>query len=117
MTLPARKPLRSLTVTRLSLVRRIAALVNALPFGGNFSGDGFSCPAFPNGPVDTFTFRASTARPALAQVSELAATPTNIDPCETTTLRIRGHLEPPLMEGGTLLRTAGSLLHVKLTRP
>jgi hypothetical protein len=116
MTPNAGKPLLSLTVTRLSLVRRIAALVNGLPFAGNLSGVGFSCPSFPSTPTDTFTFRASAAGRALAEVTELAATPTYIDPCETTTLRINGRLEPPLMEGGALLRRAGSLLHVKLTR-
>lgn len=110
------KPLLSLTVTRLSLIRRIAALVNGLPFAGNLSGVGFSCPIFPSTPTDTFTFRASANGRALAEVTELAATPTYIDPCETTTLRINGRLEPPLMEGGALLRRAGSLLHVNLAR-
>jgi hypothetical protein len=115
MTKNRRKPLLSVTVTRLTTVRRIAALVNALPFG-NFDGVGFSCPAFTSSdPVDAFTFRATPAGPALARVSELAATPTYIDGCETATLRIRGHLEPPLVEGGTLLRRAGAILHVKLT--
>ncbi|HWF55963.1 MAG TPA: hypothetical protein VG223_15100 [Solirubrobacteraceae bacterium] len=111
------RPVLSRTVTRLSEVRRIAGFVNALPFLGHDSGVAFSCPDFSSGaPVDTFVFRATPAGPVLATVSEWAATPIDTSPCTLTTLRVRGHREPPLMDGGVLLHQAGSLLGVRLAR-
>ncbi len=106
-------PLLSVTVTRRSQVRRIAAMVNALPFVGRFSGS-FSCPYFGD-PVDAFIFRASSGGRVLARVSESAYTPAGASPCALTSLSIRGHQEPGLMDGGVLLRQAGALLGVRLT--
>ncbi|MEO8968345.1 MAG: hypothetical protein ABI355_11940, partial [Solirubrobacteraceae bacterium] len=110
------KVLLSLTITRRSQVRQIAALVDHLPFAGNWSGVGFSCPAFTaSSPLDTFVFRAAVGGRALARVSALAVTPPTADPCELTELTIGANREPALMQGGVLLRRAGSLLGVKLT--
>ena len=53
--------------------------------------------------------------PALAQVTEPSDWPTIAEPCFITTLSIRGHREPGLLEGGKLLRGAGAILGVKLT--
>jgi hypothetical protein len=48
-------------------------------------------------------------------VSEPADTPSGAEPCFTTSLTIRGHSEPGLLEGGTLLRQAAAILGVTLT--
>jgi hypothetical protein len=110
------RPLLSLTVTKRAVVRRIARIVDSLPFVGNETGVAFSCPAFTvTAPVDRFVFRPA-AGPALATVTELASTPTEDYPCFETSLTIRGHREPPLLGGGLLLKQAGSLLHVRLSR-
>jgi hypothetical protein len=106
-------PLVSVLVTRRAFVRMLASQVDALPFVGRFSGS-FSCPSFGE-PIVTFIFRAAPAGPVLARVSESAYTPTDPSPCAATTLTIRGHRLPPLLEGGILLKRAGKLLGVRLT--
>ncbi len=103
-----------LIVTSRRDVKRIAAIIDGLPFVA-FRGVAISCPFIPASPIDTFTFRATAAGPALAKVTLAADSPTDADPCFTATLRIRGHLEPGLLEGGRLLRRAGALLGVTLT--
>ena len=108
-------PSLSLTVTNRARVRRIASIVDGLPFLASLRGVAFSCPAMTPAPTDTFTFRASPGGPALAQVTEPANQPTTAEPCFITTLSIRGHGEPGLLEGGKLLRQAGAILGVKLT--
>jgi hypothetical protein len=107
------KPLVSLVVTQRAIVRRLARVVNALPFLGRHAGV-FSCPSF-GGPIDTFIFRASPSGPPLATVSESADTPTDPSPCASTTLTVRGHRLNSLLEGGILLERAGRLLGVRLT--
>ena len=107
------RPLVSLVMTRQSVVRTLARLLDALPFVARITG-AFSCPAF-NGLTDTFTFRATPAGPALATVSESAYTPTFPSPCALTMLTIRGHRLTPLLNGGILLRQAGKLVGVQLT--
>ncbi len=82
----------------------------------NLRGVALSCPAIMVAPLDTFTFRSSPSGPALATVSELADNPTDGDPCFAAPFTIRGHREPGLLEGGRLLRQAGAILGVKLTR-
>jgi hypothetical protein len=104
-----------LVITKRSDVRRIAAIVDGLPFVASLRGVAISCPAILPAPIVTFTFRAGTTGPALATVSEAANTPTQAGPCFTTALTIRGHREPGLLEGGKLLRQAGAILGVKLT--
>ena len=108
------KPLVSLLVTRQSVVRKLARLVDALPFVGPAPG-AFACPSFGE-LVDTFTFRAGRAGPVLARVSESAYTPTFPFPCALTTLTIRGHRLTPLLNGGVLLGRASKLLGVRLSR-
>jgi len=108
-------PLLSRTVTNRAQVKRIAAIVDGLPFVASLRGVAFSCPAIMLAPTDTFTFRASPSGPALAQVTEPANQPATAGPCFITTLQIRGHREPGLLEGGKLLRQAGAILGVKLT--
>ena len=108
------KPLLSLTVTRRAEVRRIAAMVDRLPFAAALNV-AIPCPAIFPAPIDTFTFRATPAGAVLARVSEPADTPANADVCATAMLTIRGHRERALLEGGALLREAGALLGVKLT--
>ncbi|MDQ6775820.1 MAG: hypothetical protein M3071_06260 [Actinomycetota bacterium] len=48
-------------------------------------------------------------------MSELAATPIGPEPCFLTSLTIRGHQEPSLLEGGILLNRAGAILGLRLT--
>jgi hypothetical protein len=111
------KPLLSLSVRNPAQVRRIASMVNALPFGGNMQGAVFNCPDFTaSEAVDTFVFRADPGGPILAKVTELATTPATLAPCTTTSLTIRGRKEPELMDGGVLLNKAGALLNVRLAR-
>jgi hypothetical protein len=114
-TVFASRVLRSLTVTRISQVRRIAAVIDGLPFAGGLKGIAIPCPFIPAAPIVTFTFRAAATLPALAVVTEPADTPAGASPCTLTTLRIRGHREPPLLEGGVLLHRAGAILGVTLT--
>jgi len=110
-------PLRSVTVSRQAPVRRIAEMVDQLPFIGNERGLAFSCPAFSTKfPVDRFIFAASPGGPALATVSELAATPTVDSGCTSTSLTIRDQRQRPLQDGGVLLKDAGKLLQVRLSR-
>ncbi len=111
---PPSPPSKRVTVTRRAAIRRIAAAIDALPFTGHWSGVAISCPAMLVAPLVTFTFRATAGGPALARVSEMADTPSGLDPCDTTTLVIRGHPEPRLMAGGKLLRVAGAVLGVRL---
>jgi hypothetical protein len=103
-----------LIVTNRRDVERIAEIVDGLPFV-SFRGVAISCPFLPAAPIDTFTFRATPDGPVLATVSEAANAPVDADPCFTAALRIRGHLEPGLLEGGRLLRRAGAILGVNLT--
>jgi hypothetical protein len=103
-------------VTAPAIVRTIAADVDALPFGGNWGNVGFSCPALGGTiPFDTFTFRATATGPLLARFGEWADTPTTIDPCAITSLKVRGHSLPGVVEGGRLLVEVDRLLKIRLT--
>lgn len=111
------RPLMSLTVTKRSEVHRIAQYADSLPFWANDTGSVTSCPAlFGTEPVDRFVFRRTATSPALASISELAATPIQDSPCFSTSWTIQGHHEPQLQDGGRLLEQAGALLHAKLAR-
>jgi hypothetical protein len=104
------------TIAQPATVRRIAADVDALPFGGNWQGTGFSCPAMgDNIPYDTFTFRATVTGPALATFGEVADTPTTVDPCGDATLKVGGRTEPAIEEGAKLLSEVDHLLNIHLT--
>ena len=104
-----------LVITKRSEIRRIAAIVDSLPFIASLRGVAISCPAILPAPIVTFTFRGAPAAPVLATVSEPANTPADAEPCFTTVLTIRGHREPGLLEGAKLLRQAGAILGVTLT--
>lgn len=109
------RPLLARTVTQVAEVHRIGRMVDSLPFVGNESGVTFSCPAqLGTLPVDRFVFRAAPGGPALATVTELADQPSSDDPCRYTSLTIRGRHEPPLQDGGILLREAAALLNARL---
>jgi len=103
-----------LVITNRSEVRRIAAIVDGLPFVA-FNGVAISCPVIMPAPVDTFTFRTAPAGRILATVTEAADTPSGAEPCFTAALTIRGRRQPGLLEGGRLLRQAGAILGVGLT--
>jgi hypothetical protein len=104
-----------LVITKRSEVGRIASLVDSLPFEASLRGVAISCPAIMPAPIVTFMFRAGPAEPVLATVREAADTPESAEPCFTTTLTIRGHRQPGLLEGARLLRQAGAILGVNLT--
>jgi hypothetical protein len=103
------------TVTGSANLHRIAADIDALPFGGNWRGVGFSCPAGLIVPFDTFTFRATVSGAVLARFSEAADIPTTIDPCALASLTVRGHRLPAIVEGGRLLLEVDQLLMLHLT--
>lgn len=108
-------PTLSLTVTNPAEVRRIAAIVDHLPFIAPLRGVAISCAAIFPAPVLTFTFRTAPGGRIVATVSELSNTPIRADPCLAAALTIGGRREPGLLEGGILLRKAGAILHVRLT--
>jgi hypothetical protein len=112
------KVFQSLRVTNARNVRRIAALVDGLPFIGG-PRIAISCPAFlpASERLVTFRFRTSPAGPSVATVSLDAATRDSADPCADAALAIRGRQLPPLANGGGLLRRAGAILGVKLAAP
>ena len=110
------RPLLNRTITNVSEVRSVAGFVDALPFVGNEQGVGFSCgPGLAGSPVDRFTFSATSGGAALAAVTVPSFALTTDDPCNTSTLVVRGRHEPQLEDGGLLLREAGALLNAPLT--
>jgi hypothetical protein len=98
--------IRSREETNVATVRRIAAVVDSLPFAGG-PDVAVSCPALIAVPVDTLRFRASQGGPALATVSMRSGTPDTGDPCVASALWIRGHSQPALADGGVLLKAVG----------
>jgi hypothetical protein len=109
------RSLLSRRVTNVSDVRRVARMVDALSFVGNEHGAVFSCGVtLPGFPIDRFVFRGPGGA-KIAKVTESAGQPTTDDPCNVTSLTIRGQHEPPLQDGGVLLRHAGELLNAQLT--
>ena len=98
---------KSRAVTNAVTVRRIAALVDRLPFAGG-PDVAVSCPgAALDAPFDVFRFRASPAARAIATVSMWSGTPDTGDPCSASSLWIRGHSQRALADGGLLLKAAG----------
>jgi hypothetical protein len=98
---------KSRAVTNAVTVRRIAALVDGLPFAGG-PDVAVSCPGFAlDTPIDVFRFRADPAARALATVSMWAGTPTTSYPCFVSSLWIRARRQPGLADGGVLLKAAG----------
>jgi hypothetical protein len=110
-------PSLSLTVRNQAEVARIAHVADSLPFVGNDQGASYNCPDFgTDAPVDRFVFRRSANGPVLASISELASQPISDVPCTSATLNIGGHREPALQDGGLLIKAAGALLHIRLSR-
>jgi hypothetical protein len=111
------RTLLALTVTNRRVVRAVARMIDALPFEGSpFGPVAVACPAIlTTAPLDTFTFRGAPGGRVLAKLSERADTPADAGLCAEASLIVRGHREPGVLDGGTMLREAGALLHVKLT--
>jgi hypothetical protein len=95
-------------VTNAATVRRIAAVVDGLPFIGGPDVE-ISCPSIggPGQSFDTLRFRAHPGGRVLATVSAWSLTSDTADPCAPTGLWIRGHGEPALADGGVLLKAVG----------
>jgi hypothetical protein len=111
--LSGRPPTLSVTVTDPAKIRRIVEMIDRLPTV-QFEPE---CPAPPkllNPPVVSFRFLSALGGMLLAEASEVAYATESSGPCEAMTLSIRGHAEPPLEDGGTVLRKLGRLLGVKL---
>ena len=68
-----------LIVTSRSKVRRVAGIIDGLPFAA-LRGVAISCPLILPAPIVTFTFRAAPDGPVLATVSEQANTPSDCRP-------------------------------------
>jgi hypothetical protein len=112
-----KRPSLSLHLTSISEIRRIAGVINMLPFDDYEKGAVYNCPGvFTTTPVDRLVFRSSDTGTALATVTVPATAPATADPCAATTLVIGGHHEPDLQDGGRLLKAAGALLNVRLSR-
>lgn len=111
---PSGKIVRSLQVTNVRTVRRIAAVIDGLPLAGG-PNIAISCPVFPSDTrFETFRLRATATGTTLATVGLYAATPDTGDPCADASLWIRGHRQAPLADGGVLLGQASAILQVKL---
>lgn len=111
-----RQILRDLVVTRGSIVRAVAASVNALPLSGHDRGVAFSCPAeLSSTPTVELTFRAGRVGPSLAFVSLSEGSPRGADPCLSAQFVVRHRTHAVLYDGGLLLRRASHLLGVRLT--
>jgi hypothetical protein len=102
------KLVSSRELTNTAAVRRIAAVADALPFVGG-PDVAIACPELggPDERFDTLRFRASPGGRALATVSMWSSTPNTGDPCEASSLWIRGHSQRSLADGGVLLKAAG----------
>lgn len=109
---PDAPPSFSLRVTDRVKVKRIAKAIDRLP---TVQPIAIACP---NIPVDartvTFTFRAITGGPALAQAGEPASASGPVSPCEPMDLTISGRVFTPLLGGAVVVEQAQTLLGVTL---
>jgi hypothetical protein len=106
------KRVASITVTKRSIVRRLAAAIDGLE---TTQPGTIVCPGYvavDNPPKITFTFRASATGPSLATARESffprspAATP-----CDPIAFTVNGKTQQPLLDPtGTTIRTATKLL-------
>ena len=102
------------TVTDRRRVRRIAGLIDRLQ---TVQPEAINRPSFPtNVPVVTFTFRAATGSPVLADASEPAYAIEPTTPCDSMTMTIQGRRWTPLLGGASVVHTAQELLRAKLQR-
>ncbi len=101
VTRPYARPSLSLTVTDRVKVKKIARAIDRLP---TVQPIAIACP---NIPVDaravTFTFRAASRGPALAQVSESVSASGPLAPCEPMHFTLAGRVLTPLLGGATVV--------------
>jgi hypothetical protein len=101
-------------VTDRRRVRRIAGLIDRLQ---TVQPEDINCPSFPtNDPVVTFTFRAATGGPVLADASEPAYATEPTTPCDPMTITIQGRRGTPLLGGASVVHAAQEMLRIKLQR-
>jgi hypothetical protein len=98
----------SLTTTNAAKLAEIAALIDRLPI---VQPGVYNCPMIPAAPTVTFTFRARSGGPALAQASTLATGPFA---CPGMQFTINGRKQRSLMAGPAFIRAAGRTLGVRL---
>lgn len=101
-------------VTDRRRVRRIAGLIDRLQ---TVQPEAINCPSFPtNAPVVTFTFRAATGGPVLADASEPAYATEPTTPCDPMTITVLGRRWTPLLGGASVVHAAQEVLRIKLQR-
>ena len=111
---PAAAALVTRIVTDRRRVRRIAGLIDRLQ---TVQPEAINCPSFPtNAPVVTFTFRAATGGPVLADASEPAYATEPTTPCDPMTITIQGRRWTPLLGGASVVHAAQEMLRIKLQR-
>jgi hypothetical protein len=111
---PGAAALVTRTVTNRRGVRRIAALIDRLQ---TVQPEVINCPSLPtNAPVVTFTFRAATGGPVLADASEPAGATEPTTPCDPMTIVIDGRRWPSLVGGASVVHAAQQMLRIKLQR-
>ncbi|MGA7704548.1 MAG: hypothetical protein WB998_06590, partial [Solirubrobacteraceae bacterium] len=109
---PHAHPSLSLAVTDRVKVKRIARAIDRLPTAQPIA---IACPNIPVDPrTVTFTFRAATGGPALAQAREPASASGPVSPCEPMDLTIAGRVFTPLLGGAVVVEHAQALLGVTL---
>ncbi|MGH2916277.1 MAG: hypothetical protein ACRDMX_14960, partial [Solirubrobacteraceae bacterium] len=105
---PGRRPTVARTVTNLTRVRRVAAMIDRLPV---VQPGAYSCPAeLPAAPVVTLTFRRTTGGPALASAAQLAAATEPTTPCDPMSLTIRRRHRTPLLGGAGVVHAVQAML-------
>jgi hypothetical protein len=109
---PDARPSLSLTVTDRTKVNKIARAIDRLP---TVQPIAIACPDIQvDAPAVTFTFRASSRGPALAQASEPTSASGPLAPCEPMRFTIAGRALTPLLGGATVVEQTQVLLGVTL---
>lgn len=109
---PDARPSLSLTVTDRTKVTKIARAIDRLPTVQPLA---IACPDIQfDAPTVTFTFRASSRGPALAQASEPTSASGPLAPCEPMRFTVAGRVLTPLLGGAVVVEQAQVLLGVTL---
>jgi hypothetical protein len=112
---PHMRPSVSRTVTDMAEVSRIAATIDHLP---TVQPGTINCPSLPvDGPLVTFTFRATLRGQVLAQASEAAWASEPTTACDPLRLTISGREQAALLGGASVIQEAQAMLGVSLHRP